>query len=239
MIACCAQGSEGSPPPSPEKGCASRAGQPDRPAVEVSPARAGGETVHTSSSRRAGRLIPARAGRYCARTAPSRAPRVALGQVSPHWGRLLACPNDLFPAPMRARVLLPQCAVSYPSAGPRLPRTVGGLVEAPDGPLSRKEEWLGPGLGLFASDVVFSKGSLARWGVARTFPRNPNVSLALGWCGGWFASEAEFSKGYRHFASVITLAKCGTAVKAWYCCENRAAVRDSPADPPTRIAVSL
>ncbi|ERH32067.1 hypothetical protein HMPREF1550_01294 [Actinomyces sp. oral taxon 877 str. F0543] len=35
------------------------------------------------------RLIPARAGRYCARTAPSRAPRVALGQVSRHWGRLV------------------------------------------------------------------------------------------------------------------------------------------------------
>ena len=135
-----------------------------------------------------------RARRYCARTAPSRAPRVPLGQVSPHWGRLLACPNDLFPAPMRARVLLPQCAVSYPSAGPRLPRTVGGLVEAPDGPLSRKEEWLGPGLGLFASDVVFSKGSLARWGVARTFPRNPNVSLALGWCGGGLQVKRSFQR---------------------------------------------
>ena len=31
--------------------------------------------------------------------------------------------------------------------------------------------------------------------------------------GGCFASEVEFSKGYRHFASVITLAKCGIAVK--------------------------
>ena len=52
-------------------------------------------------------------------------------------------------------------------------------------------------------------------------------------CGhsGHFASEVEFSKGYRHFASVITLAKCGSAVKAevslrkWdpscrYRCEN-------------------
>ena len=37
---------------------------------------------------------------------------------------------------------------------------------------------------------------------------------------GRFTSEAEFSKGYRHFASVITLAKCGSAVKAWYHCEN-------------------
>ena len=34
-------------------------------------------------------------------------------------------------------------------------------------------------------------------------------------CGhsGHFASEVEFSKGYRHFASVITLAKCGSAAK--------------------------
>ena len=53
------------------------------------------------------------------------------------------------------------------------------------------------------------------------------------WAGylGCFASEVEFSKGYRHFASVITLAKCGSAVKAeaslrkWdpscrYRCEN-------------------
>ena len=52
-------------------------------------------------------------------------------------------------------------------------------------------------------------------------------------CGhsGHFASEVEFSKGYRHFASVITLVKCGSAVKAevslrkWdpscrYRCEN-------------------
>ena len=37
---------------------------------------------------------------------------------------------------------------------------------------------------------------------------------------GRFTSETEFSKGYRHFASVITLAKCGSAVKAWYHCEN-------------------
>ena len=137
-----------------------------------------------------------------------------MGQVSPHWGRLLACPNDLFPAPMRARVLLPQCAVSYPSAGPRLPRTVGGLVEAPDGPLSRKEEWLGPGLGLFASDVVFSKGSLARWGGCKNFPPESQRFFGVGLVRGWFASEAEFSKGYRHFASVISLAKCGIAVKA-------------------------
>ena len=75
----------------------------------------------------------------------------------------------------------------------------------------------------FASNATFSKGNRTRRAGAR----------------GRFASEAEFSKGYRHFASVITLAKCGTAVKAWYCSENRAAVRDSPADPPTRIAVSL
>ena len=34
-------------------------------------------------------------------------------------------------------------------------------------------------------------------------------------CGhsGHFASEVEFSKGYRYFASVIKLAKCGSAAK--------------------------
>ena len=37
---------------------------------------------------------------------------------------------------------------------------------------------------------------------------------------GRFASEAEFSKGYRRVASVITLVKCGSAVKARYRCEN-------------------
>ena len=35
-----------------------------------------------------------------------------------------------------------------------------------------------------------------------------------------FASEAEISKGYRHFASVITLAKCCIAARVWYRCEN-------------------
>ena len=35
----------------------------------------------------------------------------------------------------------------------------------------------------------------------------------LGLRAGCFASDVEFSKGYRHFASVITLAKCGIAVK--------------------------
>lgn len=33
-------------------------------------------------------------------------------------------------------------------------------------------------------------------------------------CAGSFAREAEYSKGYWHFANIITLAKCGTAVKA-------------------------
>ena len=42
-----------------------------------------------------------------ARTAPSRPPWVALGQVNPHWGRLLTCPNDPFPAPIGH--YLPQC----------------------------------------------------------------------------------------------------------------------------------
>ena len=55
----------------------------------------------------------------------------------------------------------------------------------------------GQGRGRFAGDAVLSKGSLAR-----------RVDAV-----GCFASDAEFSKGCRHFASVITLAKCGSAVK--------------------------
>ncbi|ERH32374.1 hypothetical protein HMPREF1550_01163 [Actinomyces sp. oral taxon 877 str. F0543] len=50
----------------------------------------------------------------------------------------------------------------------------------------------------FASDAESSKGSLVR----------------RAGTGSSLASEVEFSKGYRHFASVITLAKCGIAVKA-------------------------
>jgi len=50
----------------------------------------------------------------------------------------------------------------------------------------------------FASDGESSKGSLVR----------------RAGTGSSLASEVEFSKGYRHFASVITLAKCGIAVKA-------------------------
>ena len=57
--------------------------------------------------------------------------------------------------------------------GPAFAQERAGLVEAPDGPLSRKEEWLGPGLGLFASDVVFSKGSLARWEFQELSPGIP------------------------------------------------------------------
>ena len=49
----------------------------------------------------------------------------------------------------------------------------------------------------FTSDAESLKGNLAR-----------RAGMASS-----FASGVEFSKGYRHFASVITLAKCGIAVK--------------------------
>ena len=58
--------------------------------------------------------------------------------------------------------------------------------------------------GCFAGDAVVSR----------------EKSRPSGGRGGCFASEAEFSKGYRHFASVITLAKCGIAVKVRYRCES-------------------
>ena len=65
-------------------------------------------------------LCQARIARMLGRS-PSRAPRppgrreshrgtlAALGQVSPHWGRLITCPNASFPTPMTRR--LPQCTV--------------------------------------------------------------------------------------------------------------------------------
>ena len=55
----------------------------------------------------------------------------ALGQTTTHWGRQIAYPNALLPAPMRwaAWQFLPQCAVICPDA-------LGGLVVAcPDAPL--------------------------------------------------------------------------------------------------------
>ena len=53
-----------------------------------------------------------------------------------------------------------------------------------------------------------------------------------GWCSGCFACGVGLSKAYRHFASVISLTKCGGAGKAEPLC------RAAP-QPPTRILVSL
>ena len=53
-----------------------------------------------------------------------------------------------------------------------------------------------------------------------------------GWCSGCFACGVGLSKAYRHFASVISLTKCGGAGKAEPLC------RAAP-QPPTRIPVSL
>ena len=200
MIACCAQGSESSPP-KPRKG------------VRVS--------RRTAGSPCGGGFPPARAQKTS--TPPPVGARVGSsprgwdttahapcppGRRESHWGRLVRIGASYYPAPMRR--FLPQCTVAYPNAGPRfLPQCgpafaqdLAGLVEAPDGPLSRKEEWLGQGLGLFCKRNRALKGK----------------SRPLGWRGGGFASEAEFSKGYRHFASVITLAKCGIAVKVELLC---------------------
>ena len=182
MIARCAQGLEGSPPKPREGVCVSRrtAGSPcsggfPRPCGRGNPPHVlqsarGSAQFHAGGALPGARvLLRGGAGSSpCGRGATARAPRS--------------------PTPMRR--FLPQCGSAFAQER-------AGLVEALDVPLSRKAEWSrAGGSGCFASDVVFSKGSLARWGVTRTFPRNPNVSLALGWCGDWFASEAEFSKGY-------------------------------------------
>ena len=61
------------------------------------------------SPRRAdsGALGPGAAAPVAPPAAPSRAPRAALGQASPHWGRLITCPNAQFPTPMAC--FLPRC----------------------------------------------------------------------------------------------------------------------------------
>ena len=60
--------------------------------------------------RRSGRAqTPSRAPRPPGRRESHRGTLAALGQVSPHWGRLLTCPNAPFPTPMTRR--LPQCTV--------------------------------------------------------------------------------------------------------------------------------
>ena len=51
-------------------------------------------------------------------------------------------------------------------------------------------------------------------GGSKNFPPESQRFSGVGLVRGRFASEAEFSKGYRHFASVVPLAKCGIAVKA-------------------------
>ena len=72
---------------------------------------------------------------------------------------------------------------------------------------------------IFASDAAVSKGSLGpgegRGLFCESSGRDPQHGAGPGeGTGGSFASEVEFLKGYRHFASVITLAKRGIAVKA-------------------------
>ena len=71
----------------------------------------------------------------------------------------------------------------------------------------------------FASDAAVSKGSLGpgegRGLFCESSGRDPQHGAGPGeGTGGSFASEVELLKGYRHFASVITLAKRGIAVKA-------------------------
>ena len=105
------------------------------------------------SPRRAdsGALGPGAAAPAAPPAVPSRAPRAALGQASPHWGRLITCPNaqfptpmacflprcghascpdGLFPAPMRIGAL-PQCAVSYPNGPYPAPMWIGALPQWP------------------------------------------------------------------------------------------------------------
>ena len=52
---------------------------------------------------------------------PTRAGECALGQVSPHWGRLLTCPNAPFPAPMRGTAAAPADNGPRPTSAPNRP----------------------------------------------------------------------------------------------------------------------
>ena len=82
------------------------------------------------SPRRAdsGALGPGAAAPAAPPAAPSRAPRAALGQASPHWGRLITCPNAQFPTPM-ARIL-PRCGHASCSYGPYpAPMRIGALPQ--------------------------------------------------------------------------------------------------------------
>lgn len=62
----------------------------------------------------------------------------ALGQVSPHWGRLLTCPNDLFPTPMRNNA----CKTARRVGSPRRPATWSGRRE-PRPRHGGREAWRG------------------------------------------------------------------------------------------------
>ena len=53
-------------------------------------------------------------------------------------------------------------------------------------------------------------------------------------CSGSSASEVEFSKGYRHFASVITLAQCGITAKVEASLRKRAPLRRHSIPPGRR-----
>ena len=61
--------------------------------------------------------------------------------------------------------------------------------------------------------AVLSGLGLLSWETCKRSGVFKGKSRTWGGCGGCFANEVEFSKGNRHFQSVITLAKCGTAVK--------------------------
>ena len=177
-----------------------------------------------------GRRFHCKSGpRWASRSAPARATPV-LGRGDRHWGRQFAYPNESLPTPMRepgagrpasssAGAPPPPC---YAHKGPELDNThrthrldsalVCAGVLRNSGRCVRGRGWVFRNICLVGA--VLSGLGLLSWETCKRSGVFKGKSRTWGGCGGCFASEVEFSKGNRHFQSVITLAKCGIAVKA-------------------------
>ena len=80
--------------------------------------------------------------------------------------------------------------------GPAFAQERAGLVEALDVPLSREEEWLGQGRGLFCKRNCALKGKSGLLGVVcKDFPsESQRFSGPLGWCGGGLQVKRSFQR---------------------------------------------